>query len=656
LSSAHELQHAARILGVVRGNTDPLTGGTIDADIAASWRRCLLDYSLDLGSDPEVVVLDSRSLQEHRRRHEPLVQVASAEIDWLYDHMAMSGGVLVLTDARGIVLYQRVNPSIAHDVRAAGLRPGADWSEARLGTNGMGTCLAENRPIIVHREEHYRSRFSGLSCTAAPIHNAAGELVAALDLTTVNPVGTRATQMHLLSLVHLSAKFIEKCLFLQYFRESRVLRFHARPEFVNLQHDGAFALDADSRVVAADETALRLLGINDRQGVTGRRIDEIFDLRAVPVPSARQGGDRWAIRDAATGRRFFASLSQPREERHATRVFFDGGPVRIKGPSPGIYYDLEDLAGTDPRMQSNVRSIRRIASSTVPVIIQGATGTGKELLARGLHQASGRSNFVALNCAAIPESLIESELFGYSPGAFTGARRSGAKGIIVQSSGGTLFLDEIGDMPLQLQTRLLRVLEEREVLPLGAERPVRVDLRVISATHQNLRELTARGLFREDLYFRLNGLTLVLPTLDQRTDKVALIHRILAEAALDRPGLSISGDALQRLCGYAWHGNIRELRNVIRAAAAICDDGHIEIGSLPDEIAAARAEESTPRASDAAHPPLDPLAAAERSALIRVIREHGGNMSHAAAALNMSRSTLYRRCRLLGVGRGQGGN
>ena len=240
---------------------------------------------------------------------------------------------------------------------------------------------------------------------------------------------------------------------------------------------------------------------------------------------------------------------------------------------------LEELAGEDPQMLRNVRSAYRIAKSRVPVMIEGPTGAGKEVFARALHAASDRAArpFVALNCAAIPESLIESELFGYRPGAFTGARKEGMRGKVLQSSGGTLFLDEIGDMPLALQTRLLRVLEEQEVVPLGTEIPIKVDLHVISASHRNVREMIARGEFREDLYYRLNGITLELPPLAARTDKERLIREFLAaETSDDRPA-AIEVAAFQRLLAYQWPGNVRELRNVIRTALAICDGGVVRL-------------------------------------------------------------------------------
>jgi sigma-54 dependent transcriptional regulator, acetoin dehydrogenase operon transcriptional activator AcoR len=648
MSTQMESQHAARVLGVVGGDRDLVSDRPVGAEIAASWRRCMLDYSLDLHCEPDAYVLDQHTLSEYRARHEHLIQIASAEIDWLYDHMAMTRSALVLTDAAGILLYERVDPAVVEDVRRAGLRVGADWSESRQGTNGMGTCLAENRPVIVHRDDHFRSCLIGLSCTAAPIHDASGALVAALDVTTLNAQGTRDTQLHVLSLVHLSAKLIEKCLFLRHYQHGHVLRFHARPEFVNLQHDGAIALSNDATVIAADEMALRLLGVEQRAKLIGRRIDEIFDLRAEEMigPASRSGHHLWSIRDTGVGRRYFANMSSESTDVNLSKYFSGsrGGALR---PKPGLpapdpqRLGLEDLAGGDPLMQRNVRIARRIAASNVPVMIHGATGTGKELMARAIHEASGRDSFVALNCAAIPESLIESELFGYKGGAFTGARRDGARGIIVQASGGTLFLDEIGDMPLVLQTRLLRVLEEQEVLPLGADRAIKVNLRVVCASHQSLREMIERGQFRADLYYRLNGLTLELPKLAERADKPQLIRQILCASGGD----DIDGEAFQCLCSYGWPGNIRELRNVLRAALAVCEDGMVRLLDLPTEV------RQTHHAGAAASIPssLGPIEVAERQALVEAIRQTGGNMARAAQLLRVSRSTLYRRCKELGV-------
>ncbi len=662
-----ESQHAATVVGFVHGAPGVAAESSVSSAIGASWRRCMIDYSLDPGHVLEPFVLDVHTLKEYRARHEHLIQVASAEIDWLYDHIAMSGCALLLTDAGGIVLYEKADPTILNTFRAAGLQLGADWSELRQGTNGMGTCIAENRPIIVHRDEHFRSCHIGLSCTAAPIHDPDGSLVAVLDASTLNAQGTRENQTHVMALVHLSAKLIEKCLFLRHFQRSSVLRFHARPEFVNLQHDGALALASDATVIAADEMALRLLGVAQRRELIGRRIDDIFDMRAEEIidPVSPSAAGLWPVRDSLLGRRYFASLSNESTDFGFSkyRIPAPRGPDVLQLAAPQVSKDsptLEDLAGEDPQMMRIVRSARRVAGSAVSVMIQGATGTGKELFARALHAASGRAPFVALNCAAIPESLIESELFGYKSGAFTGARREGMKGTILQASGGTLFLDEIGDMPLGLQTRLLRVLEEHEVVPLGADKPMKVDLRVVCASHQNLRSMIARGQFREDLYYRLNGITLELPCLVDRSDKEQLIRKLLSAETSDGRPVAIEMDAFQRLMDYDWPGNIRELRNVIRTALAICDGGVVRLRDLPSEVrnsAVGTPSSASPSSvSDAEDETssyvgraLSPIEAAERQALVKAIRDTEGNMARAATLLQVSRSTLYRRCRRLHI-------
>jgi transcriptional regulator of acetoin/glycerol metabolism len=331
--------------------------------------------------------------------------------------------------------------------------------------------------------------------------------------------------------------------------------------------------------------------------------------------------------------------------------------VQVTGKSGRDTLTLEDLAGEDPQMLRNVRSAYRIANSNVTVLIQGPTGSGKEAFAHAMHLASNRADrpFVAVNCAAIPETLIESELFGYKAGAFTGARKDGMRGKILQSSGGTLFLDEIGDMPLMLQTRLLRVLEEQEIVPLGSETPIKVDLHVLAASHRNLREMIARGTFRDDLYYRLNGITLELPPLRERADKESVIHQALAaETGNGRPA-AIERDALQRLLAYPWPGNIRELRNVIRTALAICDGGVVRRIDLPREIREAEAIQTTLSPADVRSiipkgpVSANPLQVAERAALLSVIEDCHGNMTRVAMQLGMSRNTLYRRIKRHGI-------
>ena len=358
------------------------------------------------------------------------------------------------------------------------------------------------------------------------------------------------------------------------------------------------------------------------------------------------------LKDAARSRALSTPVSAEASDAGAL------GVVQVEAQEEHETLTLDDLAGEDPQMLRNARSAYRIADSNVSVLIQGPTGSGKEAFAHAMHLASNRADrpFVAVNCAAIPETLIESELFGYKAGAFTGARKDGMRGKILQSSGGTLFLDEIGDMPLMLQTRLLRVLEEQEIVPLGSENPIKVNLHVLAASHRNLREMIARGTFRDDLYYRLNGITLELPALRERADKERVIrHALAAETGNGRPA-AIERDALQRLLTYTWPGNIRELRNVIRTALAICDGGVIRRIDLPREIREAETMQTSAAVSDVrgmitAKGPsgANPLQVAERAALLSVIEDCHGNMTRVAMQLGMSRNTLYRRIKRHGI-------
>jgi transcriptional regulator of acetoin/glycerol metabolism len=712
MSDPTVVRHADRVLRVAQGMTAE-GPAALSESIGDSWRRCVRDYSLDPVRVYSPAVISTGDLRGRQVQHEQLIQIASAEMDSLYDQICGSGYALLLTDASGVILCEKIDSTLKSLFRSAGLLIGADWSELHEGTNGIGTCISVDRPVTVHRTEHFRARHIGLSCSGAPIHDPSGSLLAVLDASTVDARDTRASQAHTMALVNMSAQLIEKCIFLQHHHTTNIVRFHARPELVNLLHDGSLALAMDGTVIAADAMAVRLLATHGRNDLVGRPFDEIFDTRIedllAPASLARQA--LWPLRDAHLGRRYFASLhmggSSPSHApvAHMSTVHSPTGrapvshapqarasvgraptdtspttrptgattsanrtrttaapqpatnshPAARRAPTARVSRTLTfgELAGNDPYMARLVRKASRVADSTLPVLIQGPTGSGKECFARAMHAASPRQShaFVAVNCAALPETLIESELFGYGPGAFTGAKKEGRKGKIVQSSGGTLFLDEIGDMPLLLQTRLLRVLEEQEVIPLGAEAGFAVDLRVICASNRDLRELITAGEFREDLYYRLNGIMLELPSLAARTDKDVLIRRFLAEERGTTDEDSIDVAALACLTEHTWPGNIRELRNVIRSAFAICDDNVIRLSDLPAQLSAAREAAVTSYSTREEHTtvPADPLARAEREALLGVIRASRGNLCHTAKQLGISRNSLYRKLKRHGI-------
>ncbi|WP_028007028.1 sigma-54-dependent Fis family transcriptional regulator [Solimonas flava] len=658
------VQHAREVMTLIDGF--PRMPAQVDKPVAYSWLRCAKEHRLRPDGPLDPAVVENRHLRERQQRLDDLVLIARAEMDSLYEQISGSGYALLLTDASGVILSEKVDPTLRDSFRKAGLIAGANWSEQHEGTNGIGTCITERRPITIHRNDHFRARHIGLSCSAAPIRDTGGELMAVLDASCVGSDDSKASRMHTVALVSMSARLIEKCLFLRRFRNRRVIRFHSRPEFVNLLHDGALALDDDGRIAAADDMAVALLSADCRGDLIGRPLTEIFDVSARELDSSLSGPRQpiLPVRDIEHGRRYYMSVHAAQPETRTPRTIAGAGQIMAIEPATQTEaraHTLDELAGHDPSMQRNVRCAQRIACSRVSVLIQGPTGSGKEAFARALHLASERAAqaFVAVNCAAIPESLIESELFGYRPGAFTGARKEGMRGRIAQSSGGTLFLDEIGDMPLMLQTRLLRVLEEQEVTPLGGETPVKVNLRIVSASHRNLKDMIARGEFREDLYYRLNGITMTLPALRERADLEALIHRILGEeTALGRPA-GIEMEAFRRLAAHDWPGNVRELRNVIRTALAIAEGGVIRLSDLPSDLLQPRSAPSTGTpvtlasitiaTGDSGAAPGNPLERAEREALLRAIATNRGNMTHTARQLCMSRNTLYRKLKSHGI-------
>src|SRR5882757_6339868 len=303
------VRHADRVLRVAHGMA-PEGVTALSEPIGDSWRRCVRDYSLDPVRTYPPAVISTGDLRGRQVQHEQLIQIASAEMDSLYDQIAGSGYALMLTDASGVILCEKIDATLKSLFRSAGLLVGADWSELHEGTNGIGTCISVDRPVTVHRTEHFRARHIGLSCSGAPIHEPSGSLLAVLDASTVDARDTRASQAHTMALVNMSAQLIEKCIFLQHHHKANIVRFHARPELVNLLHDGSLALAMDGTVIAADAMAVRLLAARGRHDLVGRTFDEIFDMRIedllAPASLARQA--LWPVRDASLGRRYFASL------------------------------------------------------------------------------------------------------------------------------------------------------------------------------------------------------------------------------------------------------------------------------------------------------------------------------------------------------------
>ncbi|WP_447891140.1 sigma-54-dependent Fis family transcriptional regulator [Pseudomonas hormoni] len=633
----HLSRHAQQVLTVTRGKSH-LHGPGSDPSIARSWLRCLEDYHLDPALTMAPTVLEHGRVLESRERLQQVLHIAGNEMSSLHQQLSGAGHAVLLTDARGVILNCVTAPAERKIFERAGLWLGADWSEACEGTNGIGTCLVERQSLTIHQDEHFRGRHTGLTCSASPVFDPHGELLAVLDVSSARHDVSRQSQFHTMALVNLSAKMIESCYFLRYFDNQWLLRFHLQAESVGLFSEGLLAFDGEGRICAVNQSALNLLG-HVRGGLLGKPVEAFFDcsLDELLGRASVNASASWPLR-TRDGRSLFAVLrGQPR----SIPVPVVPAPV-ISEPSR-----LSGICLGDVGLQEDFRKSLRVFERDVPLLINGETGSGKEAFAKAVHQASQRAQkaFVALNCAAIPESLIESELFGYRGGSFTGARKEGMRGKLQQADGGTLFLDEIGDMPLALQTRLLRVLEDRQVVPIGGE-PESVNVRIISATHRNLLERVQDGSFREDLYYRLNGLEIALPALRERSDKSQLLDFLLAQEAGGETVL-IDEPARQALLGFAWPGNVRQLRNVLRTLAALCDGGRIGLEDLPVMIRQAR-----PMPVVAVDQPSEhPLDDAERLALLNVLEQTRWHMTHTAEQLGVSRNTLYRKLRKHGIAR-----
>ncbi len=632
--------HGATVLAAARGGISAADYRTF---VLESWRRCIDDLGLAPERRDEPEVLGRAQIAERREACCHLVEMAKPEMTNLYQQVAGSGYSILLSDADGVVLNYIGDPLFTTAAASAGMVNGASWSETAQGTNGIGTCLVERRPIVVHREEHFFTKNTGLTCSAAPIFEPTGEIAGVLDASSES----RLAQQHTVALVNMSAQLIENRLFICRMRDNYVLRFHSRPEFVSTLGEGIIAFDPSGRLRAANRSALFQLGLSTVDEVVGRPIQEIFNLRVDDALSRaqRQSNHPQPLREVQGGRRFYASFQAPSEQ-------MEGLSQGVMIPRPSAPMEtaparlpFEGLQFGDTRMKRNAERAAKLIERDIPFIVLGETGTGKDVFARALHQAGPRRNkpFIAVNCASIPETLIESELFGYRPGAFTGASREGSRGKIVQAHGGTLFLDEIGDMPLELQARLLRVLEERSVIPLGGETPIEVDIQLISATHQNLKQQVMDGGFREDLYYRLHGLSLQLPPLREREDRRELIQSLL-DSECGGPGrLEIEPEALALMEAYEWPGNIRQLRNVLRTLVGLSEGGVIRVDDLPDDLLLGEESLELPAR------PSNPLDVAERDAILRELEAAHWNVTRVASKLTLSRNTLYRKMKRYGI-------
>lgn len=608
--------------------------GLIGEHVARSWQR-----SLAAGLLPTGRVADSDHATGHRlghllARNHDLLAHSRPVMEYLFEQVRHSQSMVILADKRGTLMHTLGDTDFLGKAERVALTPGASWHEQHRGTNAVGTALAEASNIEIHGAEHFLERNGFLTCAAAPIMSAGGDLIGILDISG----DQRGRHPHTLGLVSTAARMIENRLVIAGCRHQIRVHLHAHPEGIGTVAEGIVVLSPDGWIVGANRNGLSLLRLK-RADLGATPISRAIDLNFDELLSRhkRRPGQPVPVR-LHDGTALFMQV-------HA-----DSPALSVQLPADRTVVAPKDpLAGLDTGdvlWHSATDKARRVAGKPIPLLIQGESGVGKDLFARAAHDTGPRSAgpFIAINCAALPENLIEAELFGYAPGAFTGSRREGSLGRLREAHGGTLFLDEIGDMPLPMQTRLLRVLQERQVTPLGGGKSVAVDFALICATHQNLREAAEKGSFRSDLYYRINGLTVHLPALRERSDFQALTGRLLADL---NPGCDVrlAPDLLAKLSRHAWPGNLRQYASVLRTASAMLDPGEgcIDWKHLPDDMAEELA--ATQKHTEAA-PKVgvtQNLKALSRAAIQQALEASRGNISEAARRLGISRQTLYRK-------------
>ena len=658
-------------------------------EIVAESHLRSASYGLQVGDMPDFSSLATRPLQEIVGQNRVLYNHALPVMETLHAQIVNTHNMVILTDAQGLILHALGDDDFLEKADRVALLPGVDWSEQSKGTNAIGTALTRALPTLIHGDQHYLRVNHFLTCSCAPVLDPYGKVIGALDLTG----DQRGFHSHSMALVRMSAQMIENHLFADTFADTVRIHFHARPEFIGTLMEGIAAFTHGGRFLSANRSGLFQLGLslNALQSYT---FSTLFDLPMSKLYEHVRAGNAGLIplqlhNGVMVNARVAARAPITSYSATAREDWPEPSPAPAPAPAPvsapgaqgfkikpkAARSSLLALKTGDAQVAHAVDTVLKVLGHDVPILILGETGTGKEWLAQAIHQDSSRNGgeFVAVNCASIPEHLIESELFGYEEGAFTGARKKGQPGKILQANNGTLFLDEIGDMPLALQGRLLRVLQERSVTPLGSGKTVPLNISLVCATNRPLREMIAQGQFREDLYYRINGLVVRLPALRDRTDLHEVVRRMLLQWCPEGRELGISDEVWKAFDRHRWPGNLRQLHNLLRTACILARDrGCIEAEDLLEDFWAEQDEDRPapaapsglrlpPEVARAARPeaPTAPAAASEvrasassakqllqdieADAISAALKQHKGNVSAAARALGVSRNKIYRK-------------
>lgn len=590
--------------------------------------------------------------------NESLITTASPIIQNLYSIVKGSGFVIILTDGKGCILDLMGDSETIKDASALKMIKGAYMAEDSVGTNAMGIAIQEDRPIQVTAQEHFINAYHRWTCSSAPIHDSTGSIIGLLNLTgkynLVHP--------HTLGLVVAAVKSIEQDLKNSILTRKLYETSKHLDAIINNMSFAVLTVNIDGDIDRVNNTACSLFGIeqNDLKGrhivdylskwkdvwrvisCSNKVLDEEVVISKVPQKGTYMMNAMPIILDDFNVHGAILTF------RDMKRVY----KIVNKYTGMSAHYTFDDIIGRSDSIRRVVDFARHVANSPSTILITGDSGTGKEVFAQAIHNASSRhdSSFVAVNCGAIPESLMESELFGYEDGAFTGAKKGGRPGKFELANGGTLFLDEIGEMPLDMQVKLLRALQEGEVCRVGGSKTIDLDVRIIAATNRDLKELVEQNKFRLDLFYRLSVIPLKIPALRDRKEDIPLLIKFFMNSKaikLNKEVPSIDQEAYQMLLRYDWPGNVRELENFIEKTVNL--NGEILL-DVKDEkefrlkyfygVAQDFGNQANIKAES-----LRSLADIEREAVRRTIDICNGNISKASKVLGISRNTLYLKCK-----------
>lgn len=622
---------------------DVLDSHKLRPEVAHSWQRCR-----NLKVDPyEQLSFDisGNELKERLQASQHLIKIARPFIHNLYGFVKGSGFQVVLTDQEGYILEAIGDPDIIKKTKQIQLCPGANWNEAVKGTNAIGTALIEKKPIQIFAREHYCRPYHFLTCSASPIIDPEGQIVGVLDITgdykSFNP--------HTLSLVVAAVSTIENQLRLHKTTSKLYVSYKFSNTLIETISDGIIAVDNNGIITQMNSCGAKMFGADPKISI-GRHLGSVVK-KPISILQVLSTGVEFKDQELVveeTNKKINQSISPLRDDTGRTigalailREFKEKQFGRRNG-SLSAKYVLEDIIGESESVLLAKKWARIAAGSPSTVLLTGESGTGKELFAQAIHNGSARKDrpFIAINCAALPETLIESELFGYEEGSFTGSKKGGQAGKFELANGGTIFLDEIGDIPLYTQVKLLRVIQEKKISRIGSSGEISVDIRIIAATHKDLKEEVHKGNFRKDLYYRLNVITINIASLRERMDDLSLLARHFVgklSRKLCRKNISVSDEFLDKLKTYTWPGNIRELENAIeRALNLLQDDGVLSPDLLHfDTPTPARIEERVAEVKS--------LKDIEKDAIIQALNLYKGNILKVSAKLGVGRNTLYRK-------------